>query len=114
VRNPFTGTNELVKRISDIVLASLILLLISPLLLAIAIGVKLSSPGPVIFRQRRNGLDGEEIIVYKFRSMRAMDDGTRWSSRPPRATRASRPSAPFCGAPRWTNCRSSSTCCRAA
>jgi putative colanic acid biosynthesis UDP-glucose lipid carrier transferase len=72
---PFTGTNELVKRISDVVLASLILVLISPLLLAIAIGVKLTSPGPAIFRQRRNGLDGEEIIVYKFRSMRAMDNG---------------------------------------
>jgi putative colanic acid biosynthesis UDP-glucose lipid carrier transferase len=72
---PFTGTNELVKRISDIVLASIILLLISPLLLTIAIGVKMSSPGPAIFRQRRNGLDGEEIIVYKFRSMRVMDDG---------------------------------------
>jgi putative colanic acid biosysnthesis UDP-glucose lipid carrier transferase len=72
---PFTGTNELVKRISDIVLASLILVLISPLLLLIGIGVKLSSPGPAIFSQRRNGLDGEEIIVYKFRSMRTMDDG---------------------------------------
>lgn len=72
---PFTGTNELVKRISDIVLASLILVLISPILLAVAIGVKLSSPGPIIFKQRRNGLDGEEIIVYKFRSMRAMDNG---------------------------------------
>jgi putative colanic acid biosysnthesis UDP-glucose lipid carrier transferase len=72
---PFTGTNELVKRISDFVLASVILVLISPLLLAIAIGVKLSSPGPAIFRQRRNGLDGEEIIVYKFRSMRAEDNG---------------------------------------
>jgi putative colanic acid biosynthesis UDP-glucose lipid carrier transferase len=72
---PFTGTNELVKRISDIVLATLILILISPILLVIAIGVKLSSPGPVIFRQRRNGLQGEEIIVYKFRSMRAMDNG---------------------------------------
>jgi putative colanic acid biosynthesis UDP-glucose lipid carrier transferase len=72
---PFTGTNELVKRISDVVLASIILVLISPLLLLVAIGVKLTSPGPVIFRQRRNGLDGEEIVVYKFRSMRAMDDG---------------------------------------
>jgi putative colanic acid biosynthesis UDP-glucose lipid carrier transferase len=72
---PFTGTNELVKRVSDIVLAALILVLISPLLLAIAIGVKLSSPGPVIFKQRRNGLDGEEITVYKFRTMRVMDDG---------------------------------------
>jgi putative colanic acid biosysnthesis UDP-glucose lipid carrier transferase len=50
--------------------------LISPILLALAIGVKLSSPGPVIFKQRRNGLDGEEIIVYKFRSMRTQDNGT--------------------------------------
>lgn len=72
---PFTGTNELVKRISDVVLATLILIAISPVLLAIAIGVKLSSPGPVIFKQRRNGLDGEEIVVYKFRSMRAQDNG---------------------------------------
>jgi putative colanic acid biosynthesis UDP-glucose lipid carrier transferase len=72
---PFTGTNAMVKRISDIVLAGVILVLISPLLLAVAIGVKLSSPGPIIFRQRRNGLDGEEIIVYKFRSMRVMDNG---------------------------------------
>jgi putative colanic acid biosysnthesis UDP-glucose lipid carrier transferase len=72
---PFTGTNRLVKRISDIVLASAILVLITPVLAAIAIGVKLSSPGPAIFRQRRNGLDGEEIIVYKFRSMRAQDNG---------------------------------------
>ena len=72
---PFTGTNRLVKRVSDLVLASLILLLISPLLLVLAIGVKLSSPGPVVFKQRRNGLDGEEIIVYKFRSMRAQDNG---------------------------------------
>jgi len=45
------------------------------LLLAVAIGVKMSSPGPVIFRQKRNGLDGEEIIVYKFRSMRTQDNG---------------------------------------
>jgi putative colanic acid biosynthesis UDP-glucose lipid carrier transferase len=72
---PFTGTNELVKRLSDLILASLIVILISPLLLAIAIGVKLSSPGPVIFKQRRNGLDGDEIIVYKFRSMTTIDDG---------------------------------------
>lgn len=75
LETPFTGTNELVKRISDIVLSSIILVLISPLLLAIAIGVKLSSPGPAIFRQKRNGLDGGEITVYKFRSMRAMDNG---------------------------------------
>ncbi|MFO1217431.1 MAG: undecaprenyl-phosphate glucose phosphotransferase [Burkholderiaceae bacterium] len=72
---PFTGINEVLKRASDLVLASIILFLISPLLTAIAIGVKLSSPGPVIFKQRRNGLDGDEITIYKFRSMRTMDNG---------------------------------------
>ncbi len=72
---PFTGTNRLLKTLSDLVIASAVLVLIAPLLLVIAIGVKLSSPGPAIFRQRRNGLDGEEIVVYKFRSMRAQDNG---------------------------------------
>jgi putative colanic acid biosynthesis UDP-glucose lipid carrier transferase len=72
---PFTGTNALVKRVSDIILALVILVMISPILAALAIGVKLSSPGPIIFKQRRNGLDGEEIMVYKFRSMRVMDNG---------------------------------------
>jgi putative colanic acid biosynthesis UDP-glucose lipid carrier transferase len=72
---PFTGTNELVKRLSDVVLASLILLLVSPLMLAIAFAVKLSSPGPVIFKQRRNGLAGDEIVIWKFRSMTSQDDG---------------------------------------
>jgi putative colanic acid biosynthesis UDP-glucose lipid carrier transferase len=72
---PFTGTNRLVKRVSDVMLSGVILLLIAPLLALVAVGVKLSSPGPVIFRQRRNGLDGEEIIVYKFRSMRTQDNG---------------------------------------
>jgi putative colanic acid biosynthesis UDP-glucose lipid carrier transferase len=72
---PFTGINQFVKRAEDLVLASLIIVLISPLLLGVALGVKLSSPGPVLFRQRRNGLDGREIVVWKFRSMRTMDDG---------------------------------------
>jgi putative colanic acid biosynthesis UDP-glucose lipid carrier transferase len=72
---PFTGINGLVKRVSDIALTCLILVLISPLLLAVAIGVKMTSPGPVLFRQRRYGLDGKEIVVYKFRSMTVQDDG---------------------------------------
>ncbi|MCL2589693.1 MAG: undecaprenyl-phosphate glucose phosphotransferase [Betaproteobacteria bacterium] len=72
---PFTGFNGLVKRTSDIVLSSLILLLLLPLMLLLALGVKLSSPGPAIFKQRRYGLDGKEILVYKFRSMTACDDG---------------------------------------
>jgi len=73
---PFSGINGLIKRASDIVLASAILLLILPLMLAIALGVKLGSPGPVLFRQRRYGLDGREIVVYKFRSMRVSEDGS--------------------------------------
>jgi len=75
--SPFTGFNGLIKRGADVVLALLILLLISPLLLATAIGVKLSSPGPVIFRQRRYGLDGRDIVVYKFRSMTVTEDGDK-------------------------------------
>jgi putative colanic acid biosynthesis UDP-glucose lipid carrier transferase len=44
---------------------------------AIALGIRCSSPGPVIFKQRRNGLGGEEIVVYKFRTMRTLEDGAR-------------------------------------
>ena len=72
---PTLGVSGIGKRLSDLVIASLILLLIWPLLLIIAIGVKLSSPGPIIFKQRRYGLDGHEILIYKFRSMRAHEDG---------------------------------------
>jgi putative colanic acid biosynthesis UDP-glucose lipid carrier transferase len=72
---PFRGPAGLLKRASDIVLATLIIGLISPILLGIAAAVKFTSPGPVIFRQRRYGLDGEEIVVYKFRSMRVIEDG---------------------------------------
>jgi putative colanic acid biosynthesis UDP-glucose lipid carrier transferase len=72
---PFHGFNGMVKRASDIVLSLFILMLISPLMLAIAIGVKLSSPGPVLFKQRRYGLDGRKIVVYKFRSMTVAEDG---------------------------------------
>jgi putative colanic acid biosynthesis UDP-glucose lipid carrier transferase len=74
---PFRGPAGVLKRLEDVVLALLILVLISPILLCIAIAVKLSSPGPVIFRQRRYGLDGEEILVYKFRSMRVTEDGDK-------------------------------------
>jgi putative colanic acid biosynthesis UDP-glucose lipid carrier transferase len=72
---PFYGVNGLVKRVSDFVLAFAILALISPLMLAIAAGVKLSSPGPVLFKQRRYGVDGRKIVVYKFRSMTVAEDG---------------------------------------
>jgi putative colanic acid biosynthesis UDP-glucose lipid carrier transferase len=72
---PFAGLNGIVKRCSDIVISLLILILISPILLLVALLVKLDSPGSVIFKQRRYGLDGKEIIVYKFRSMSVCEDG---------------------------------------
>ncbi len=72
---PFRGYSGFLKRSSDILLSLLILLLISPLMLLIAILIKLDSPGPVFFKQRRYGLDGEEIVVYKFRSMVVTEDG---------------------------------------
>jgi putative colanic acid biosynthesis UDP-glucose lipid carrier transferase len=72
---PFRGADGALKRASDIVMSLLILVLISPLLLFTALAVKFTSPGPVIFKQRRYGLDGEEIVVYKFRSMTVTEDG---------------------------------------
>src|SRR4051794_41104731 len=72
---PFVGVNGLVKYASDFVLAAIILFVISPLMVAIAVGVKLSSPGPVLFKQRRYGVDGRKIVVYKFRSMTVAEDG---------------------------------------
>jgi len=72
---PFSGYNGFLKGLSDIVIATGILILVCPLLIMLAIGVKLSSPGPVLFKQRRYGLDGHEILVYKFRSMTVTEDG---------------------------------------
>lgn len=73
---PFTGVDGMMKRLSDILFATIILTLISPIMLIIAMGVKLCSSGPVIFKQRRYGLDGHEILVYKFRSMTNCDNGS--------------------------------------
>lgn len=66
---------RVIKRIEDLVLSSIILILITPLLISVSIAIKLTSPGPVIFKQKRYGLNGKEIKIYKFRSMRTMDDG---------------------------------------
>jgi putative colanic acid biosynthesis UDP-glucose lipid carrier transferase len=72
---PFYGYRGITKRLIDVGFAALFLVCASPILLAIAVLVKLSSPGPAIFRQRRYGLDGQEIIVYKFRTMTVTEDG---------------------------------------
>jgi len=67
--SPMEGGNLVAKWLEDKIVGTLILLLISPLLVVIAAAVKLSSNGPAIFRQRRLGWNGEEILIYKFRSM---------------------------------------------
>lgn len=71
---PLSGVNRIIKRLEDIVLASMILLLISPALCCIATAVKLTSAGPVIFRQTRYGMGGKPIKVWKFRSMKVMEN----------------------------------------
>jgi putative colanic acid biosynthesis UDP-glucose lipid carrier transferase len=73
--SPFYGARAMVKRLCDLSVALPTLLLSLPLLLFMALGVRLSSPGPVLFKQRRYGLDGREIMVYKFRSMSVTEDG---------------------------------------
>ena len=72
---PFYGVDGFTKRMFDIIVSTFILILISIPLLLIAIGVKITSPGPVIFKQRRYGFRGEKISVWKFRSMTTCDDG---------------------------------------
>jgi len=88
--SPFYGIDGLLKRGLDLVLTTLALAVAALPMAAIAVAVKLSSPGPVIFRQRRYGLDGHEILVWKFRTMRVCEDGpeVRQATRDdPRVTR---------------------------
>lgn len=88
--SPFGGVGALVKRVEDLLIGSVITLLISPILVAIAIGVKLSSPGPVLFKQDRYGLGGKKIKVWKFRSMKVMENDavvTQATKNDPRVTR---------------------------
>ncbi len=72
--SPFYGYRGAAKRLMDLIVASVALLVTAPLLLAIAAAIKLTSKGPVLFRQRRYGLDGREITIYKFRTMTVTED----------------------------------------
>ena len=88
---PLQGWRGMIKRGMDILLSSIALIVCSPLMLIIAIAVKLSSPGNVIFRQERVGRDGEPFYIYKFRSMQQDAEagvGHVWASKDdPRQTR---------------------------
>jgi len=74
--NPLFGVDGVVKRIADLIIASAAILIAAIPMTIIALTVKLTSAGPILFRQRRYGLDGREILVWKYRTMRDCDDGT--------------------------------------
>ena len=89
-QTPFDNIfNAFVKRLFDILGSLALILVSSPIMAAVAIGVKLSSPGPVIFRQQRVGLNKKTFMMYKFRSMRVnAGEQTGWSTdTDPRKTR---------------------------
>ncbi|WP_081503810.1 undecaprenyl-phosphate glucose phosphotransferase [Pectobacterium wasabiae] len=89
-RSPFDGIGSVIKRVEDLVIGGVITLMISPLLLVIAIGIKLTSRGPVLFKQDRYGLSGNKIKVWKFRSMHVMENAgvvTQATKNDPRVTR---------------------------
>jgi putative colanic acid biosynthesis UDP-glucose lipid carrier transferase len=71
---PFHGNRAVAKRIMDVAFASLMLLTLAPVMLLIGLAVRLTSPGPVIFKQRIYGLNGEQILIHKFRTMTLADD----------------------------------------
>ena len=73
--SPFYGVRGIAKRISDVAISCAAIALLAPVFALVALGVKLSSPGPAIYRQKRYGLDGKEIVVFKFRSLSVVEDG---------------------------------------
>ncbi|HJR71756.1 MAG TPA: undecaprenyl-phosphate glucose phosphotransferase, partial [Gammaproteobacteria bacterium] len=75
--SPLQGMRGLTKRGTDLVFASLLTLCSLPIMLGIAAAIKLTSPGPIIFKQHRYGLDGERITVYKFRTMTVTENGRK-------------------------------------
>ena len=91
--SPFCGINALIKQAEDIIFGMLFLILASPVMLVIAIAIKLTSPGPVIFKQWRYGLRGKHIQVWKFRTMNVCEDVykfTQATQNDPRLTRIGR------------------------
>jgi len=72
---PFDAHRAVAKRLTDVLLTAPLLVAFAPAMLAIGIAVRLTSPGPILFKQRRYGLLGEEIVIYKFRTMTTSEDG---------------------------------------
>ena len=75
--SPFYGVNSYIKRVEDLLLTCIIAPFIIPLMIIVSIAIKLTSKGPVFFRQKRYGLDGKVITIFKFRSMKVCEDGDK-------------------------------------
>jgi putative colanic acid biosynthesis UDP-glucose lipid carrier transferase len=73
--NPLYGVDGIVKRLFDLIASMFLLVVLAVPMLVIAVAIKVTSRGPVFFRQRRYGLDGQEILVWKFRTMTVCEDG---------------------------------------
>jgi len=74
-RAPLSAAERLVKRLMDVVLAAIALVLFLPVMLLTAIAIKLDSPGPIIFRQHRKGFNGKAFVMFKFRTMMVQENG---------------------------------------
>ncbi|HDS5237388.1 TPA: undecaprenyl-phosphate glucose phosphotransferase [Klebsiella aerogenes] len=88
--SPFDGEGAIIKRIEDIILGSFFTLISLPAMLFVAIGIKLTSPGPILFKQNRYGLNGKQIEVWKFRTKRVMENSavvTQATRNDPRITK---------------------------
>jgi Undecaprenyl-phosphate glucose phosphotransferase len=92
-RPPLSAFDLFIKRAFDLIFGTIGLIVLSPLFLVVSISIKLDSPGPIFFRQRRHGFNNEEILVLKFRSMTTMEDGGQFTQavkNDPRVTRIGR------------------------
>jgi undecaprenyl-phosphate galactose phosphotransferase/putative colanic acid biosynthesis UDP-glucose lipid carrier transferase len=92
-RAPLSAYERTVKRMFDVVVAASLLLLLAPLLAVTALVIKLDSPGPAIFRQRRGGFDNREFLIFKFRTMNVLEDAgviAQARREDPRVTRVGR------------------------
>lgn len=88
--SPFYGYAGMAKRLMDIAISSIALLALLPVLLTITLAIRVTSPGPIVFRQRRYGLDGREIVIYKFRTMTVTEDSGWFTQARPDDARVTR------------------------
>ena len=90
VETPMLGSSAGLKRLEDLVVAILAIVITAPIMAVIALAIKLDSKGPVLFKQRRHGLNGQEISVWKFRSMEVSEEDQAFKQASKNDTRITR------------------------